>query len=189
MRSIIDLVILGVLTEGPKSAYELTSFVAEKQVNRLLKISDPAIYKSCKRLVKEDYVVGRVVKKGNQAEKTVYRLNKKGKLRFLELMQHYSSSFQPLYIEFNAFIWNLERVAKSEGLKMLDALQKELEKIQSWLVDHMVQVSGSVTFSARMIMKQYSMMMITLLDWIDEVIFEYKQLHVSKENEFLLKGK
>jgi hypothetical protein len=80
-------------------------------------------------------------------------------------------------------------VAKSEGLKMLDALQKELEKIQSWLVDHMVQVSGSVTFSARMIMKQYSMMMITLLDWIDEVIFEYKQLHVSKENEFLLKGK
>ena len=189
MKSIIDLVILGVLTEGPKSAYELTNFIADKQVNRLLKISDPAIYKSCKRLMNEGYVAGKAVKKGNQAEKTVYRLNKNGKLRFLELMQHYSSSFQPFYIEFNAFIWNLERVDKNEGLKMLDALQKELVKIQSWLADHMSEVSNSATFSARMIMKQYSMMMVTLLDWIDEVIIEFKILHDSKSKKSLLKGK
>ncbi len=182
--STIDLIILGILTESPMNAYEIIQYISERQIGNFLKISDPAIYKSCKRLLHDGLVDGTSVKEGNQPNKTVYRINPDGEFKFNQLMVHYSSNLNNWNIEFNAFMWNLEKVDKQQGLQMLANLGDLLREKESWFKDHVVELLPYIPFSARMVLTQYSMMTTTLVAWIEGATEEYERLDPSSANEF-----
>ena len=184
MMSTIDLIILGILTESPMNAYEIIQYISEGQIGNFLKISDPAIYKSCKRLLHDGLVDGTSVKEGNQPNKTVYRINPDGEFKFNQLMVHYSSNLNNWNIEFNAFMWNLEKVDKQQGLQMLANLGDLLREKESWFKDHVVELLPYIPFSARMVLTQYSMMTTTLVAWIEGATEEYERLDPSSANEF-----
>ena len=184
MMSTIDLIILGILTESPMNAYEIIQYISERQIGNFLKISDPAIYKSCKRLLHDGLVDGTSVKEGNQPNKTVYRINPDGEFKFNQLMVHYSSNLNNWNIEFNAFMWNLEKVDKQQGLQMLANLGDLLREKESWFKDHVVELLPYIPFSARMGLTQYSMMTTTLVAWIEGATEEYERLDPSSANEF-----
>jgi len=184
MMSTIDLIILGILTESPMNASEIIQYISERQIGNFLKISDPAIYKSCKRLLHDGLVDGTSVKEGNQPNKTVYRINPDGEFKFNQLMVHYSSNLNNWNIEFNAFMWNLEKVDKQQGLQMLANLGDLLREKESWFKDHVVELLPYIPFSARMVLTQYSMMTTTLLAWIEGATEEYERLDPSSANEF-----
>ncbi len=149
-----------------------------------MKISDPAIYKSCKRLLHDGLVDGTSVKEGNQPTKTVYRINPDGEFQFNQLMVHYSSNLNNWNIEFNAFMWNLGKVDKQQGLQMLANLGDLLREKESWFKDHVVELLPYIPFSARMVLTQYSMMTTTLVAWIEGATEEYERLDPSSANEF-----
>lgn len=184
MMSTIDLIILGILTESPMNAYEIIQYISERQIGNFLKISDPAIYKSCKRLLHDGLVDGTSVKEGNQPNKTVYRINPDGEFKFNQLMVHYSSNLNNWNIEFNAFMWNLEKVDKQQGLQMLANLGDLLREKESWFKDHVVELLPYIPFSARMVLTQYSMVTTTLVAWIEGATEEYERLDPSSANEF-----
>ncbi len=184
MMSTIDLIILGILTEAPMNAYELTQYIGERQVGSFLKISDPAIYKSCKRLLHGGFLNGNSVKEGNQPSKTIYSINSDGKEKFHELMMFYSSNFTPWNIEFNAFMWHLEKLDKDQGLKMLRNLGDELRVKEMWFKKHESELNPYIPFSASMILKQNTMMITTLIAWVDKAIEDYKNLESSRGREF-----
>ncbi len=173
MMSTIDLIILGILSETPMNAYEVTRYISEKQVSRLLKISDPAVYKGCRRLHHNGFLKGKNIREGGLPKKTIYNITSDGKKRLLELMEHHSSNFAPFYIEFNSFIWNLERIDKKSGLKMLRDLTEEIKTMKRWIVTHEQEVASTASFPAKMIIKQYSMLISTLVTWSEEMISEY----------------
>ncbi|MBZ5701206.1 MAG: PadR family transcriptional regulator [Acidobacteriia bacterium] len=173
--STIDLILLGVLLEKPLSAYDLACLIEEKQVNRFLKISAPAIYKSCKRLYAAGLLDGRTSKEGEQPEKTIYRINKKGKERFFALMEHFSSNVMPFYLDFNAFLFHVEKAGKPRGLKMLKALRDALAGLKEWIIEHEREASPRLAFAGKAIVKQYRMTISTLLDWAEETIGEFKK--------------
>lgn len=184
MMSTIDLIILGILTESTMNAYEIIQYISERQIGNFLKISDPAVYKSCKRLLHDGLVDGTSVKEGNQPDKTVYRINPDGEARFNQLMVHYSSNLNNWNIEFNAFMWNLEKVDKQQGLQMLENLGDLLREKESWFKDHVVELLPYIPFSARMVLTQYSMMTTTLVAWIEGATEEYERLDPSSPKEF-----
>ena len=173
--STIDLIILGFLLERSMNAYDLASLISDKQIYRFLKISIPAIYKRCKRLYADGFLDGVRVKEGEQHEKTVYSVNGNGKERFFELMEHFSSNFTPFFLDCNVFIWNIEKVDRKRGLKMLLALQNELIGLNRWIVEHERDEIGNISFSGRAIVSQYRMVLSTLCDWIKDVIADYKK--------------
>ena len=179
--STIDLIILGILSEAPMNAYEVTHYISEKQIRRLLKISDPAVYKSRKRMHQNGYLRGKTIKESGLPEKTIYSINAKGKKRLVELMEHYSSNFVPFFIEFNTFIWNLEKIEKKQALRMLHDLTEELKNMKGWIVEHEREAQSSISFPAKMIVKQYSMLISTLVTWSEELIPEYKKIAGAKE--------
>jgi len=184
MMSIIDLIILGILTETPMNPYEITQYISERQVGTFLKISDPAIYKSCKRLLHGGFLDGNSVKEGNQPNKTIYSINSDGKAKFLELMGFYSSNFTPWNIEFNAFIWHLEKLDKRQGLKMLRNLAIELKAKETWFKQHLSELIPYIPFSASIILKQNTMMLTTLVDWVDGAIEDYEKLKSPDKRTF-----
>jgi len=184
MMSTIDLIILGILTETPMNAYEITQFIGERQVGTFLKISDPAIYKSCKRLHLGGFLNGASAKEGNQPEKTIYSINSDGKARFHELMVFYSSNFTPWNIDFNAFMWHLEKLDKREGLKMLRNLGNELRVKELWFKNHEIELISFIPFAASMILKQNTMLITTLIAWVDQAMQDYRKLRSPKGRKF-----
>ncbi len=175
--STIDLIILGILLQNPMNAYELIRFIDDKEVGRLLKISTPAIYKCCKRLFKAGYLDGEKVREGENPEKMIYAVNKKGQDRFYKLMEHFSGNVNPFYFEFNCFLLNIDKLEKTKALEMLEKLKVQLQELRDWIIQHEKEKSSGIAFNARMIVKQYRMLIITLVTWIEETIEDYKREH------------
>jgi len=173
--STIDLIILGILLENPMNAYGLTHFIDDKQVGRLLKISKPAVYKCCKRLFKAECLDGETVREGELPEKVIYSVNQKGRDRFYELMERFSGNVTPFYFEFNCFVWNIDKVEKTKALEMLKNLKVQLLGIKNWIKQHEKEIPSNISFAARAIIKQYRMMIITLITWVEETIYDYKR--------------
>lgn len=174
--STIDLIILGILLDRPMGAYELTCYIGERQIGRLLKISTPAIYKSCKRLYKSGCLDGKIVKEGEQPEKTIYGINKKGRAKFYSLMEYFSSDIKPFFIDFNAFLWSIEKLEKKHGLRMLKNLRDELSNLKTWIIRHEKEEYKNLSFAGRAIIKQYRMTISTLLSWSEETLQDYKKI-------------
>ena len=173
--SVIDLVVLGILMDEPMNAYRLAQFVDERHLGRLVKISRPAIYKSCRRLSGADCLAGKAVRETEAPEKVVYSVTQAGKQHFHELMLHFSQKINPFHFEFNSFIWNLYHLDQAEGLQMLETLRAALVEAQRWLVIHEKEDVQKADFCVRMVVKQYRMVVNTLVQWIEETIEEYQQ--------------
>lgn len=170
----IDLIILGILYEKPMNAYEVARFVDEKHVQRLVKISQPAIYKNCKKLFQAGYLTGEKVRQGENPEKTIFKLSAKGKTYFHELMAHFSSRVHPFYLDFNAFIWNLDRLPKAQGLEMLENLRRELAQLKIWIINHEIE-AAALRLPVRLIIKQGRMVIVALAQWAEEAVADFKK--------------
>lgn len=179
--STIDLIILGCLLGKPMSAYDLARLIEKKHASKLVKISAPAIYKSCIRLFAGGFLARKTTKATEQPEKTIYSLNKKGRERFLALMAHFSSNIEPFFLNCNAFLYHIEKLDKHDSLKMLQNLRDELSKLKTWVVQHEKEESRNLSFASKAIVKQYRMIITTLCVWCDEVVREYKQLKVTNK--------
>jgi DNA-binding PadR family transcriptional regulator len=144
-----------------------------------LKISKPSIYKICKKLYQEEFLSGKTVRQGENPEKIIYTITKKGKNYFVSLMQHFSAKIPSFYFDFNCFIWNLEKLEQSQALEMLEKLQAELIEWRRWILLHEKEVSGA-PFTIRMIVKQYRMTISTLAEWITETVNDFKKMNNIK---------
>ncbi len=172
--STVDLIMLGLLFERPMSAYALARLIEERHANKLVKISTPAVYKSCKRLFAEGFLSGRITKGSEQPEKTVYTLSKKGKERFIFLMTYFSSRLEPFFLDFNVFLYHIEKLNKKDGLQMLENLHEELSKLKAWIIQHEKEDCAKFSFATKAIVKQYRMVITTLVAWCDETLRDYK---------------
>ena len=172
--STIDLIILGILHEKAMNAYELARYIEDKQVYRLLKISQPAVYKNCKRLFKSGYLSGEKVRQGENPEKVIYKVSKKGKDYFYELMEHFSRQVQPFYFDFNTFIWNMNKLKPDKAFAMLQELHAGLLQWKEWIIQH-EQEATLAPFHIRIIVKQYRMILVTLVEWVEEVLHDFKK--------------
>ncbi|MEE8395583.1 MAG: PadR family transcriptional regulator [bacterium] len=173
--SVVDLVVLGLLLDEPMNAYRLARIIDERQLGRLVKISKPVVYKSCKRLGKGGYLDGESRRETEMPEKVVYTVNGSGREHFRQLMLHFSSRITPVHFEFNSFVWNLRHLEPAAATEMLQALQKELQTWLHWLGVHEREDVQGEDFGVRMVVKHYRMMLTAQVNWIHQVIAEYRQ--------------
>jgi DNA-binding PadR family transcriptional regulator len=131
-------------------------------------------------LFEDGYLNGKTFKEGLYPEKNVYKINDKGKEHFAELMEHFSTNVPHIYLDMNAFIWNIENLNYEDGLKHLNNLKSELNSIKYWISQHEKEVENHLDFAGRSIVRQHRMMIDTLYEWIEGVIVEFNN---RKENE------
>ncbi len=174
--SAVNLWILGLLMDHPMSAYDTARIVETDIIGRLLKVSVPAVYKNIKELQRAGYLGMERTRAGEMPEKKVYSVTGNGKTYFLKLMRHFSSSLPEYYFEFNTFLANIDKVDKETGLKMLESLRDQFYRMKTWIVAHEQEARArNVHFAGRAIIKQYRMIIYTLIQWSEEVIDEYRQ--------------
>ncbi len=175
MMSTVNLLILGLLLDKPMSAYEMAQLVETQIIGRLVKVSAPAIYKNIKRLHEDGYCTVETVKEGEMPEKKIYSVTETGKAYFLKLLGYYATNLQDISFDFNVFLLNLNKVDKQTGLAMLEQAKTKLAQIKDWVLQHEQEARArNVFFAGRAIIKQYRMIITTLINWLEEVIAEYR---------------
>ncbi len=148
--------------------------VRERQLHRVLKISEPAVFKSCRRLADNGLLDGHTVSAAGVPDKVVYQVNAQGRERFYELMGHFVAEFRPFYLEFNTVLWNIGSVEREQGEALLLTLQRQLHEARQWVTRHEEEVRDSLPFGPRQIVRQYRMMLTTLAEWIDGALEEFR---------------
>ena len=177
--STVDLMLLGVLMQKPMNAYEMKKEMEDKSIQNWIKISSPSIYKNFLKLYKMEYVDGKVVREGEMPEKTIYSINDKGRKYFIHLMQQYSENPGKVYIDFCAFIANLQNVDSTAGLKMVEHLRENLA-VRRDSVDEHLNPEHAESFYAAAVIELYSKMYGVLCDWVEKFRKEYiKNLETS----------
>lgn len=126
--SSINLIILGYLQHKEKSAYEMVKDFDKWNLTKWLKISNPSIYKNIIKLCDNGYLNSRIVKEGEMPEKTLYSMNEKGNAYFNELMEESSKNIGNVYLEFNAFLVNIENLPKEKRREYLENFKNKAEE-------------------------------------------------------------
>ena len=119
--SAIDLVILGILTEGPRSAYEIQKDVDAHHFPRWAEISVPSVYRKLPHLRDKGFLTSQQVQ-GERVEKAVYSITAAGQAELRRLLLHQAQQAVPLRFAFNGMIANLNKVSHQEALELLDSL-------------------------------------------------------------------
>ncbi len=171
--SIVDMVVLGILQKEPMNAYRLAGFVEHNNITRLVKLSTPAIYKSCRRLLEQGNLSGDIKRDGEAPEKMIYNVTKAGLERFEQLMGHFAGTITPFYFDINSVVFSLEQMDFEQGLKLIDAYKAEINTIEKWLIPHSKEATAMATFSNRMIVKQYLMVVNVLVEWVEQLREEF----------------
>ena len=162
--SAIDLILLGSLYQGKKSAYDLQKQVEARNLSRWVKIGSYTVYKKVVQYEKKGYVSSETVKNGNMPEKTIYSLTEYGKGHFRELMSGFSLAETRVFLDFNAVIVNLALLGESDAMEYLTNIKKSIQ-------DTKEQISGSLSVHkdiplfGRTILEQPYMLLETLEKW------------------------
>lgn len=122
----INLIILGYLQHGEKSAYEMVKEFETWNLHHWLKISNPAIYKNIIKLCVDGYLNSRIVKEGEMPEKTIYSINDKGLSYFYDLMEYSSKHIGSIYFDFNSFLVNIEKLPENKRRQFLINLKEHI---------------------------------------------------------------
>ncbi len=172
--SSIDLIILGYLKYGEKSAYEMVKEFESWNMHYWLKISNPSIYKNIIKLSENGYLDSRIVKESEMPEKTIYSINEKGCLYFHELMKYSSNHMGNFYFDFSAFIVNIGLLPEDERNSRLQDFKKQFSERKTMVaLSHEEKAKLDKPEGARILMGLYRELYELLDKWSDEVLKHY----------------
>ena len=113
-----ELVLLGLLKEGPRHGYELKRVIDEK-ISTFAPISAGSIYYTLKRLAKDSLVSMTRKRKGRYPEKEVYRITKKGEEKFKELLKTTCFNIKRLYRSMDIVLYFMNYLKPEEVIEGL----------------------------------------------------------------------
>ena len=163
---VIDLVILGMVLEGPRSAYDLQKDVEYHHFSRWTHISVPSVYRKVLELKKQGYLQSSTVKGERFADKTVYSITDAGREYFHREMTACADRGAPLLLDCNVMVSNLNKVGREEGLALLGTLR---ERVRASAADNERYAAefADIPLVGRTIFDQQRLVSEALLQWLD----------------------
>ncbi|MDY3282533.1 PadR family transcriptional regulator [Dysosmobacter sp.] len=162
----IDLVILGMVLERPRSAYDLQKDVEYHHFSRWTRISVPSVYRKVLELKDRGYLQSSTVKGDRFADKTVYSVTEAGREYFHQEMAACAGRGAPLLLECNVMVTNLNKVGREEGLALLGTLRKRIcagaEENERWAAEF-----ADIPLVGRTIFDQQRLVYEALVKWLD----------------------
>ena len=162
--SSIDLAILGMVLEEPRSAYDIQKDVEYHHFSRWTKISVPSVYRKVLQLQQQG-------DKG--AGKAVYAITERGKAYFRELMGRYASQPVPLQFDLNVVVTNLNKLEKEESFQYLDQLRASIQR-SAQTAEQQAAAFAQIPLVGRTVFDQQRLVYQALLEWLDGFAEQWK---------------
>lgn len=177
--SIVDLILLGMVQEQPRSAYDIQKQVQFRNLQHWVKMSIPSVYKKVFRLEEQGYISGAPAQEG-KIEKTIYTITAEGRLYFQQLMEQTATAPTQVLFDFNGVIANLNKIPPEEALRLLREIRSQMQHMMEYLL-LMQPRRAHVPLVGRAIMDQQLRVLQALLDWIESFTKEFSAEMERKE--------
>lgn len=168
MASSIDLILLGMVYDQPRSAYDIQKHVEYRNLSHWVKISSPSVYKKLRVLEQKGYLQIKRQREGNMPEKSIYSISEQGRRYFHELMQEISAQPFEILFDFNAVVVSLNKVSKAEGLKCVNQIAQNLKETEVYLRAQS-EARSEIPYVGRSILEQQLRVCETLYAWCDSL--------------------
>ncbi|MFC1703678.1 PadR family transcriptional regulator [Candidatus Omnitrophota bacterium] len=137
MVAIQELVILGLLIEGPKHGYEIKKQIHEI-MDRFAVWEAQSIYYPLQMMEKKGYVTKHSGRSGKRPEKLIYEITKDGQNRFQELLDESFTTIQRPTFNIDLSLYFLPFIKPKDvqrrlnlRLRILKKIEKGLEKLET----------------------------------------------------------
>lgn len=127
-----DLVLLGLLKEGPKHGYEIKKTISQV-LNIFTNVDSKSIYYPLRRLEKKGLVVKRLGRKGRRPEKLIYKITKEGEEVFERLLNDNFLTFQRPIFNMDLSLYFLPLVKSGLAKSRLRSRLRGMKRIIRWL--------------------------------------------------------
>lgn len=124
-----DLVLLGLLGDGPRHGYELTQEIEDMRVRTWARISPATVYRGLRRLEEQGRLEAETEREGRRPERTVYRLSSAGEDHLRRLVREALRSDQPTYSDrLVGAVFSTVALTLEERQDALDEAMGEIEE-------------------------------------------------------------
>ncbi|MGC6176287.1 PadR family transcriptional regulator [Lacrimispora sp. 38-1] len=167
----IDLIVLGMLTKKPLSAYDIQKLVDYRKISKWVKISTPSIYKKVIQLEEKGYITSTTIKEGKMPEKAVYSLTAAGEKEFEKLMMEMSCKPIHIFLDFNAVIVNLHSLPKEKQRLCIENIEDNLTVLKTYLQDNIniKEISPDIPKTGMAVLQQQFILVQAIETWIDSI--------------------
>lgn len=172
--SAIDLAILGMIIEQPRSAYAIQKDVQYHHYAKWSKIAVPTIYQNVRKLASRGYLQSERLPGEKGLKRPVYSITEKGRQYFMELMNEYVEQQVNFLFDFNVVISNLNKISKTEAGVFLTKLQQNISRAALQNKAAAVQYAD-IPLVGRAILQQQQQLYQELLNWLQQFRAEYEK--------------
>lgn len=132
-----DLVLLGLLVDGPAHAYRLDQKIEQMHVRSWAKISQATVYRGLERLEEQGCLEARHERSGGAGGgRTIYRLTKEGEERLAELVVEALGSEEPIYTDrLVGAAFAAHALSEAERRERLEAAARRVEEAERRLAE------------------------------------------------------
>ena len=134
-----DLVLLGLLKEGPKHGYEIKKSI-DQVLSNFTNVDSKSIYYPLKRLEKKGLVTKRLGRKGKRPEKFVYKITREGEGVFEKLLNDNFLIFQRPIFNIDLSLYFLPLVKSGLARSRLRSRLRGMGRIMRWLKERKVSL-------------------------------------------------
>jgi DNA-binding PadR family transcriptional regulator len=166
-----DLVLLGLLQDGPLHGYELKKLV-EERMSQVAHIAPGTLYYTLKKLEKQSLIGHAREREGNRPERQVYSITDDGRARFTELLREAVHTDERPAWTFDAALYFYEHIDKAD---LLVAIEEKLDHIADFhrqLESLSTAYPGRWPFPLEALKKKGALLSDALEDW-------YRFLHAG----------
>ena len=164
--SSIDLLILGIVLEGPISAYDIQKDVEYHHFSRWTRVSIPSVYKKVLQLREQGYLDSSPAPGKRAGEKSIYTVTDKGRDYFLRLMEEQAARPVPLLFDFNPVITNLNKLPTEKALTLVETLRQSISASAEESEGY-ARAYPSLPLVGQTIFRQQALLYRALLEWLD----------------------
>ena len=132
MKSYTDLVILGVLKNGPKHGYEIKKLL-KNVLGVFTSFESTSIYYSLNRLEDKGCLKKKLARKELHPEKHVYSLTSKGESLLSQLLSDNFLSLNRPFVNVDLSLYFLPYINKGVLIRKVKVRVRALERVKRWL--------------------------------------------------------
>ncbi len=129
----LELILLGLLKEGPKHGYELKKII-EEEIRPLTNITLTSIYYTLEKLHKDGYLEYDTEREGGRPERRVYHLTKKGERRLQGLLIRNFLFLERPFFNLDLALYFLNQFPSEKRVnQLIDRRIKHLKEVIDWI--------------------------------------------------------
>jgi DNA-binding PadR family transcriptional regulator len=181
----LDLVILGLLKEGPRYGYQIQQLIRQRHMDQYIRLAVSSMYKTLARLEREGYVKSHAQQVGARPTRRIFHITPKGEEQLRKLLEKAFRKIESYHDPLYAALTFAHHLPPQEVAGHLRARLEWTQGMIRNLREHLEQVRGITeeygvdTFYAQAILRGGIKGLSAEAEWLEELIRDLEERRCS----------